>query len=329
VRVIVTGGVGYIGSHVALALIRAQHQVLVIDDLSSGHIEHLVPGATLERADVTASSVLSDAVRRFGAEAIVHLAGRIQVGESVVRPDLYYATNVGGMVRVIEVAIASRIPVIFSSTAAVYGEPETTPIPVDHPCRPANPYGRSKWIGELMLADAARAAGFGWMALRYFNAAGAAVEAGLGERHAPETHLIPLTIDAAHGAGPPLQLFGDDWPTPDGTCVRDYIHVTDLADAHLRALERLAAGAASGVLNLGTGHGATVRQVIAAVERCVGRPVPHTIAPRRAGDVTALVADPQRALAVLGWKPRRSTLDQIVADAVAARAARPLKCNVA
>jgi UDP-glucose-4-epimerase GalE len=322
VRIIVTGGAGYIGSHVAFALARAGHTLLVLDDLSSGHREQLAPGAELAELDVTAPGALEGCVRRFGAEAILHFAARIQVGESVARPDLYYATNVGGMVRVIEAASAARIPVIFSSTAAVYGEPRVNPIPVDHPCAPENPYGRSKLIGEQMLADAGAAAGFGWMALRYFNAAGADVDAGLGERHEPETHLIPLALDAALGTRPPLQLFGDDWPTPDGTCVRDYIHVIDLADAHVRALERLVAGAPSGAVNLGTGAGATVRQVLAAVERATGRAVPHTVAPRRAGDVASLVADPGRAFELLGWRPRCSALERIVADAAAARRPR-------
>jgi UDP-glucose-4-epimerase GalE len=317
-RALVTGGAGYIGSHVVRALVAAGWEVLVLDDLSSGHREDVL-GAAFEHGDVTAPRVLDEAVRRFGAEAILHFAARIQVGESVARPELYYATNVGGMVRVIESASRARIPVVFSSTAAVYGEPAQTPIPVEHPLAPQNPYGRSKLIGEQMLADAGRAAGFGWMSLRYFNAAGADVQAGLGERHDPESHLIPLAIDAAVGKRAKLALFGADWPTADGTCVRDYIHVIDLADAHVRALERLRAGVASQALNLGTGRGASVREVLAAVERALGRPVPHELAARRAGDVATLVADPSRAFEALGWQPQRSSLDQIVADAVKAR----------
>jgi UDP-glucose-4-epimerase GalE len=318
-KAIVTGGAGYIGSHVVRALVAAGWQVLVVDDLSSGHADD-VRGVPLERADVTAPGVLDGLQRDFGAEAILHFAARIAVGESMAQPQSYFATNVGGMLRVIETASRARVPVVFSSTAAVYGEPEQTPIPVEHRLAPENPYGRSKLIGEQMLADAARAHGFGWMALRYFNAAGADVAAGLGEKHDPETHLIPLAIDAARGTRPPLELFGADWPTRDGTCVRDYIHVIDLADAHLRALEKLRAGAPSGALNLGTGEGASVREVLAAVERAVGRPVPHTIAPRRAGDVATLVADPSRAHEALGWRATRS-LDRIVADAAAARRA--------
>jgi UDP-glucose-4-epimerase GalE len=322
VRIIVTGGAGYIGSHIALALARSQHDVLMLDDLSNGHVEHLPPGTQLERADVTAPTVLDGFVRRFQVDAIVHLAARIQVGESVLRPDLYYSTNVGGMLRVVETATANRVPVVFSSTAAVYGEPTIIPIPVEHPCRPTNPYGLSKWISEQMLADAGRAGAFGWMALRYFNAAGAEVSASLGEDHEPETHLVPLAIDAALGTRPPIQLFGDDWPTADGTCVRDYIHVMDLAEAHVRALELLLKGAPSAALNLGTGEGATVRQVFDAVARAVGRPVPFKVAPRRQGDVAVLIADPQRSIEVLGWRPARSSLESIVRDATAARRQR-------
>lgn len=328
---IVTGGAGYVGSHVVAALERAGHRVLVVDDLSNGHADALAPTVELERADVTAPGVLPSLAVKFGARAILHFAARIQVGESVARPDLYYATNVGGMLRVIEAASAGRLAVVFSSTAAVYGEPEAIPIPVGHPCRPESPYGRSKWIGEQMLADAGRAAGFGWAALRYFNAAGA--EPGLFERHHPETHLIPLAIAAARGTGAPLELYGDDWPTEDGTCVRDYVHVADLADAHLRALDRLVpvepytvreppytVRPAGTIANLGAGRGVTVRQVLAAVERAVGRPVPHRIAPRRAGDVAALVADIESARALYGWEPRRSSIDELVRDAARARA---------
>jgi UDP-glucose-4-epimerase GalE len=317
-RVLVTGGAGYIGSHTVRALRSEGHAVLIVDDLSSGHAETVPAGVELERADVTAPGVLAAAAERFQAEAIVHFAARIQVGESVARPDLYYATNVGGMLRVVEVASARRVPVVFSSTAAVYGEPERVPIPVEHPCRPENPYGASKQIGERILADAARAHGFGAAVLRYFNAAGADAQAGLAERHHPETHLIPLAIDAALGRGPALSVFGDDWQTVDGTCVRDYVHVVDLADAHVRALAKVARGDTLTV-NLGGGEGTTVRQVIDAVARAVGRPVPHRIAPRRPGDVTSLVADVTRAHELLGWTPRRSQIDAIVADALAAR----------
>jgi UDP-glucose-4-epimerase GalE len=318
-RVIVTGGAGYIGSHVVRALVAAGHVVTVIDDLSNGHAD-MVKDAELVRGDVTTPGLLRELAASIDAQAILHFAARIEVGASVARPDLYYATNVGGMIAVAGVAQARKIPVVFSSTAAVYGEPERSPIPVDHPCRPANPYGASKWLGERILADCAAAGGFGHAVLRYFNAAGADVAAGLSERHAPETHLVPLAIDAARRGDPPLRMFGDDWPTEDGTCVRDYVHVIDLADAHVRALDAIVAAPRGITVNLGGGQGTTVRQVLAAVGEAVGKPVPVVIAPRRAGDVARLVADVGEAHRLLGWIPTRSSIRQIIADAVASRA---------
>ncbi len=317
-RVVVTGGAGYIGSHVVQALVRAGHQPFVIDDLSNGHLD-AVAGLPFESGDVTSPGVLAGWCRKVEAEAILHFAARIQVGESVARPDLYYGTNVGGMLRVVEVATELRIPVVLSSTAAVYGEPVQLPIPVTHPCRPENPYGWSKLLSERILADSAGAAKFPYGVLRYFNAAGADVAANLRERHSPETHLVPLVIDAALGHGKPLTIYGTDWPTSDGTCLRDYVHVIDLADAHLLALEKLASGTPALTVNLGGGKGTTVRQIIDAVERAVGRPVPHQLGPRRPGDVASLVADTSEAERVLGWKPRRSEIRQIVEDAAAVR----------
>ena len=316
-RLLVTGGAGYVGSHIVVALGAAGHEVHVVDDLSNGHAD-AVRGATLVQADITTPGLLLGLADRVGAEAILHFAARIEVGESVARPDLYYATNVGGMLAVAATASALRIPVVFSSTAAVYGEVESTPIPTSHGCRPENPYGWSKWIAERILGDCARAAGFGWAALRYFNAAGADAGAKLGERHAPETHLVPLAIDAAR-RGAPLKLFGDDWPTSDGTCMRDYVHVLDLADAHLRALESLAAGAPPMILNLGGGEGTTVKQVLAAVEDVVGEKVAVELAPRRAGDVARLVADISDARRLLRWSPTRSNIYRIIEDAAAVR----------
>jgi UDP-glucose-4-epimerase GalE len=320
--VLVTGGAGYIGSHVVHQLVRAGHAVVVVDDLSGGHGAALPDGVVFERADVTQEGVLESLSARTNARALLHFAARIQVGESVARPDLYYGTNVTGMLRVAQVAASRRIPVVFSSTAAVYGVPRAVPIPVDHPCAPESPYGASKWMGERVLADHARAFGFGYAVLRYFNAAGADVEARLVERHVPETHLIPLAIDAALGAAPLLKLFGADWETRDGTCIRDYVHVLDLADAHVLALDRLLAGGPSLTVNLGGGEGTTVREVLDAVARVVERPVPHEIAPRRPGDVVALVADVSAARDRLGWKPVRSGIEQIVRDAAAVRAQR-------
>ncbi len=317
--VIVTGGAGYIGSHVVHALTRAAFSVVVVDDLSGGHAAPLPPAVRLERFDVTSPGLLSALSTETGAKAILHFAARIQVGESVARPDLYYGTNVVGMLRVCEAAAAARIPVVFSSTAAVYGEPRAVPISTDHPCAPESPYGASKWMSERVLGDHARAFGFGFAALRYFNAAGADVEARLCERHTPETHLVPLAIDAARGIAPPLRLFGADWPTRDGTCVRDYVHVIDLAAAHVSALKHLLAGGESLTLNLGAGEGTTVREVLDTVTRVVGRPVPHELSPRRAGDVAVLVADVSAARERLGWSPTRSNILDIVRDAAGVR----------
>ncbi len=316
---LVTGGAGYIGSHVVHELVRAGHGVVVIDDLSGGHAAPLPAGVRLVQRDVTERGALASLAEEVNARAILHFAARIQVGESVARPDLYYATNVGGMMRVAEVAGTLRIPVVFSSTAAVYGVPQVVPIPVDHACAPESPYGASKRMGEQILADHARAFGFGFAVLRYFNAAGANVEARLVERHVPETHLIPLAIDAARGVLPPLNLFGADWDTRDGTCVRDYVHVLDLADAHVLALDSLLRGEPSLTVNLGGGEGTTVREVLESVARVVGKPVPHAVSPRRAGDVPALVADVTVARARLGWSPSRSHIDAIVRDAAAVR----------
>jgi UDP-glucose-4-epimerase GalE len=307
--VLVTGGAGYIGSHVVRALRTAGFSVCVADDLSNGHRDALPDGVTCDVRDITAPGALD----RYQVDAVVHLAGLIQVGESVLQPERYHAVNVGGTTRVAELAAARKIPVVFSSTAAVYGEPRALPIAIDHPCAPANPYGQSKYQSERLLAERAPACAL----LRYFNAAGA--DAGLCERHEPETHLVPLAIDAALGKGPPLRLFGSNWPTPDGTCVRDYVHVMDLADAHARALRHLLDGGPSLTLNLGAGRGTSVRQVLDAVARATGRAVPHSVEPRRAGDVASLVADISAARAALAFEPSRSSIDQIVRDTLASR----------
>lgn len=319
--VLVTGGAGYIGSHMAHTLVAAGDSVVIVDDLRLGHRESVPKGATLIEADVGDVKTMVDVLRVHPADAVMHFASYIQVGESVKDPQKYYENNLGAGLRLLDACVAAKVPAfILSSTAAVYGEPVRTPIDEDHPTAPVNPYGATKLALEGALAAYGAAYGLRHAALRYFNAAGAAF--GLSERHDPETHLIPLAIDAAMGTRPPLTVFGEDWPTPDGTCIRDYVHVLDLCDAHSRALDRVTRRGESGVLNLGSGDGASVRAVIDAVGRAVGKPVPYTVGPRRAGDPAVLVASSAKAQAVLGWKPTRG-LEEIVTDAVASRRASP------
>ena len=309
-RIVVTGGAGYIGSHMTAMLAERGHEVVVVDDLSGGHRDAVAPTATLVVAK-TSDPAMRDACR--GAGAVMHFAGRIQVGESVLEPRKYWQDNLVESLAALDAARAAGVSTfVFSSTAAVYGDPEATPIVEEHPTRPINPYGETKLAFERALAGYGRAYGVRWAALRYFNAAG--TFGGLRERHAPETHLVPLAIAAARGDGAPLRVFGNDWPTPDGTCVRDYVHVRDLALAHLAALEHLAAGGESGAFNVGSGRGATVREVLAAVERATGKRVRAIDAPRRDGDPAVLVASVEKAKRVLGWAPTLG-LDEIVASA--------------
>ena len=310
-RVVVTGGAGYIGSHMTALLLERGHEVVVVDDLSDGHRDAVAPAARFVHGK-TSDPAMSEACT--GADAVIHFAGKIQVGESVVEPRKYWQGNLVESLAALDAATRANVGAfVFSSTAAVYGNPDSTPIVEDHPTRPINPYGETKLAFEHALAGYGRAYGVRWAALRYFNAAGAF--GGLRERHAPETHLIPLALAAAKGAGPPLRLFGTDWPTPDGTCIRDYVHVRDLALAHLAAIDHLRAGKESGAFNVGSGTGATVRQVLAAIERAMGKPVPAIDSPRRAGDPAVLVASVDKARRVLGWSPALG-LDEIVRSAI-------------
>jgi UDP-glucose 4-epimerase len=316
VNVCVTGGAGYIGSHMVRVLLREGHRVVVVDDLSSGHADALPPKVPLVRADVREATAVSRALRDHDVEAVLHFASRIQVGESVVNPRLYWRDNLAAGVALLEAVLDAGVKrFVLSSTAAVYGDPVRVPLDEDHPTEPVNPYGATKLAIERMLGDYARAYGLSYAALRYFNASGADVAAGIGERHEPETHLIPIVLDAALGKRPHVTVFGDDWATPDGTCVRDYVHVTDLAEAHLAALAHLAQGGEGGAFNLGTGHGHSVREVIDTAERVTGRAIPVVTGPRRAGDAPALVASADRAARVLGWKAKRASLEEIVSDA--------------
>ncbi|HEU4411863.1 MAG TPA: UDP-glucose 4-epimerase GalE [Polyangiaceae bacterium] len=315
-RVVVTGGAGYIGSHMVHVLRERGHVVSVIDSLVTGRREAVPPGVPLLEADVGDRGRVGPFLREQRAEAVLHFAARIQVGESVVDPRRYYTGNLVATVGLLESVLDAGVErLVFSSTAAVYGVPTEVPIPESHATRPVNPYGETKLAAERMLASYARAYGLRYAALRYFNAAGALAEAGLGERHEPETHLIPLVLRAALGEGNPVTVFGRDYPTADGTCVRDYIHVVDLAEAHLAALEYLGGGGEGGAFNLGTGHGYSVAEVIAEAARVAGRPVPTAEGARREGDPPALVADPSLARERLGWRPRRSSLGQILEDA--------------
>ena len=315
IPILVTGGAGYVGAHACKALAARGYRPIVFDNLVYGH-EAAVKWGPLEVGDIADRARLDAVIAEHQPQAVMHFAAFTYVGESVADPGKYYRNNVAGTLSLLEAMCDHRIGrLVFSSTAATYGMPDAVPIPETAPKAPINPYGQSKWTAEQMIADFAAAHGLRSVALRYFNAAGADPDGEIGECHDPESHLIPLAMQALTGDGPPLTLFGDDYPTPDGTCIRDYIHVADLADAHVRALERLDRRDGADAFNLGTGSGASVRQVLDAVERVAGKPVPHSIGPRRAGDPAELVSDPEKAMHELGWTPAMSDLDTIVATA--------------
>ena len=312
---LVVGGCGYIGSHMVKCLLEAGHDVVVLDDLSGGHRDSLL-GGELVVGNCGDRAVLDGLLSAGKLDGVLHFASLIQVGESVVEPARYYRNNVAATLTLLEaVKDHGAGPFIFSSSAAVFGDPVRVPIDEAHPRAPINPYGMSKHIVETVLGDFDRAYGLRSVALRYFNAAGADPRSRIGERHAPETHLVPLALHAALGRRPPLQVYGRDYDTPDGTCIRDYVHVDDLADAHLLALERLWNGGPTTAYNLGNGAGFSVQQVIDTVARVAGKPVPAVDAPRRAGDPARLVADASLARSALGWKPRHADLESIVRHA--------------
>jgi UDP-glucose-4-epimerase GalE len=312
--VLVTGGAGYIGSHAAKALRKAGHRVVIYDNLSAGH-RRAALGVPLIVGDTSDVDSMRRAIRESGATAVMHFAAWLSVPDSVRDPAGYYRNNVTGTMATLEAMAAEGcLQFVFSSTCAVYGEPVETPIRETHPTSPVNAYGQTKLAVEQALPHFERAYGIRSIRLRYFNAAGADPDGELGEDHAPEIHVIPRAIEAARG-GPPIDIFGEDYPTPDGTCRRDYIHVTDLADAHLRALGWLQDGGASGSYNAGTERPSSVRDVLAAVERATGLPVARRSAPRRMGDPAVLYASAERIRRDLGWVPQRPDLDTIVADA--------------
>jgi UDP-glucose 4-epimerase len=319
-KLLVTGGAGYIGSIVARELLAAGHDVVVLDNLERGHREAVPDGATLVVADLIDRQAVEQVVRA-GFDGVLHFAALALVSESVAHPELYYRTNVGGTLNLLDAMRLGGVRrLVFSSTCAVYGQPDEVPINEQAPTRPANAYGASKLAVDGMIGDFCQAHGLGAVSLRYFNVAGSSGD--LGEDHEPETHLIPNVLRAALGIKPHVDIYGTDYPTPDGTAIRDYIHIEDLAAAHLLALDG-ARPSEHRILNLGNGNGFSVREVIAAAERVTGRPIPTREAPRRPGDPPMLVAASERIRGDLGWEPRKPELEQMVADAWAFARARP------
>jgi UDP-glucose 4-epimerase len=320
VRLLVTGGAGYIGSIVASHLLAAEHEVVVLDNLRQGHREAVPDGARLVVADLLDPDDVN-AVVGEGFDGVLHFAALALVGESVSHPERYYRTNVGGTLNLLEAMVAADVGrLVFSSTCAVYGQPDEVPIAEGAPPRPVNAYGASKLAVDLMIGNFCLAHGLGAVSLRYFNVAGASRH--LGEDHDPETHLIPNILRAAMGINPYVEIFGTDYPTPDGTAIRDYIHIDDLSVAHLLALEATRAGEHR-IFNLGNGNGFSVREVIAAAQSVTGKEIPTQEAPRREGDPPMLVAASQKIRSELGWEPAKPGLDAIVADAWAFAQARP------
>lgn len=313
-KLLVTGGAGYIGSHTVRLLLQQGHDVAVVDNLSKGY-RHNVPEGRLFELDIANTAALTALMRQTGCEAVIHFAAFIAVGESMRVPEMYFANNVAGSLALLRAMVGAGVKhIVFSSTAAVYGNPHTTPILETFPIQPVNPYGESKVMVETLLRWFDAIHHVTSVCLRYFNASGADPEGRLGEEHEPETHLIPLLLQAAI-TGKPVTVFGDDYDTPDGTCLRDYIHVDDLAQAHILAVEHLLGGGASDHFNVGTGTGHTVMETIRAVEDVTGKKVPYVVGPRREGDPPSLVAASGKLRSKLGWQPRYADLRTIVGHA--------------
>ncbi|MDG5497377.1 UDP-glucose 4-epimerase GalE [Niveispirillum sp. BGYR6] len=314
-NVLVTGGAGYVGSHACKALAAAGFTPVTFDNLERGKRD-AVRWGPLVVGDLADRAALDAAFAQYQPVAVLHFAAYTYVGESVEQPLRYYRNNTMGTLTLLDAMAAAGVDrLVFSSTAATYGVPQSVPIPESHPQQPVNPYGMSKLMVERIILDTAAASSLRAVMLRYFNAAAADPDGEIGENHDPETHLIPLVLDAVRGRIPHLTINGDDYDTPDGTCIRDYIHVTDLADAHVRALRYLMDGGSTVALNLGNGTGFSIQQVIEAAERVTGQAVPVTFGARRPGDPSVLVGDPTRARQLLGWHPQRSDLDTQIADA--------------
>ena len=313
-RILVTGGAGYIGSHTVRLLLEQGHDATVVDNLSKGY-RHNVPAGRLCKLDIADTAALAELMRQRRTEAVIHFAAFIAVGESMREPERYFANNVGGSLSLLSAMVQTGVNhIVFSSTAAVYGDPPCSPIPETAPIRAVNPYGESKVMVETLLRWFDQIHHLTSVSLRYFNACGADPSGHLGEEHEPETHLVPLLLRAVL-SGEPITVFGNDYDTPDGTCVRDYIHVNDLAEAHILALEYLLNGGPSEQFNVGTGCGHTVMEVIRAVEEVTGRKVPYVIGPRREGDAPNLVASSEKLRSRLSWQPRHTDLQTIVGHA--------------
>lgn len=313
--ILVTGGAGYIGSHACKLLAAAGHEPVVFDNLATGWRKAVKFGPFIE-GDLLDRDAINAAMAEVKPAAVMHFAALSNVGESTHRPDLYWRNNVVGSLNLLDAMQAADVnALVFSSTCAVYGMAEGAVLDENHPCAPINPYGASKLTVERMIADYAAVSALRPVVFRYFNVAGADPEAEIGEHHEPETHLVPLTLDAVAGDRPALVVNGDDYDTPDGTCIRDYLHVMDLADAHVRGVDHLLGDGDTLTMNLGTGTGFSVREVLDAAAAVTGRPAPHSIGPRRAGDPPRLVSGSDRASATLGWTPDRSTMHQMIGDA--------------
>ena len=314
--ILVCGGAGYIGSHAVHALVEKGEQVVIVDNLQTGHRGALNPAAKFYEGDIRDAAVLDKIFTENKIEAVIHFAANSLVGESMEKPLLYFNNNVYGMQVLLEAMVRHGVDkIVFSSTAATYGEPKRVPIHEDDETCPTNTYGETKLTMEKMMKWVSRANGVRYVSLRYFNAAGALPDGSIGEDHKTETHLIPLILQVPTGRRDHITVFGDDYPTPDGTCLRDYIHVVDLADAHVLALEYLRKGGASDIFNLGNGQGFSVKEMIAAAEKATGRSIKVEIGARRAGDPAQLIASSEKARAVLGWKPQFTDVEQVIGTA--------------